>query len=409
LANERTLTVQGVDVPASSINDKLFFALTRRQVRAAKPLTNFAGLGSTDEFQLVHDGIVAGLEIRVTGNVVGVGTAAVSTRRWPYDLLRAVRFAANGQTNLINCSGLKLRALQMMRPDCNDRGVDPLGGVSGTQTKVGITGAQPGFSVQSAAQLGSQGTLANAGDIWGLGSGATGIAAGTYPFDFKVFAPVAFDQKTLQGAIFAQTEGTNLTLALDWEVQANLLSTLFGTSTTWTIQFSVHEYYFDIPVVSGKRILPSGILNFHQVLQSRATTSIAVGDNEFILPGIAKGRQLMALFWQIWNGSPSVPLPMNSTNYGPQSWVYGGNQNPERYLSGQDLQLANERLFNSNVGIQWGFGAFDFANEWAFRDLVDLGSTNDLRLVSNIASGVTLTSPAWEVVQEVLIGAAGNM
>jgi len=143
VANERTITVQGVDVPASSINDKLFFQLTRRQVRQAKPLTTFAGFGGTDEFQLVHDGIVAGLEIRVTGTLsvnLAAGTAA-STRRWPYDILRAVRFAANGQTNLINVSGAKLKAKAMMDPDLDDRGVQPIGGTAAAPAGVASVAA----------------------------------------------------------------------------------------------------------------------------------------------------------------------------------------------------------------------------------------------------------------------------
>ena len=416
MANERTITVQGVDVPASSINDKLFFQLTRRQVRQAKPLTTFAGFGGTDEFQLVHDGIVAGLEIRVTGTLsvnLAAGTAA-STRRWPYDILRAVRFAANGQTNLINVSGAKLKAKAMMDPDLDDRGVQPIGGTAAAPVLVGISGANPGFSVQVPTALVPQGTLALAGERWGFGSGVTAIAGAptVYPIELRFFVPVAFDQKTLQGAIFAQTEGTNLTLALDWENALNLFALTGAAAITPSLQYSVHEIYFDIPVVGGKRILPSGILNFHQLLQSRATTSIAVGDNEFILPGIAKGRQLMRLFWQFWNGAAGTlaPLAMNDTNFGPQNWVYGGNQNPERWSTGTDLQLDNEDLFDANIGVQQGFGCFDFANEWAFRDLVDLGSTNDLRLICNIASGApALATPAWEVVQEVLIGAAGNM
>lgn len=412
MANERSITVQGVDVPATSIGteqtEKTYFALTRRQVRQAKPLTNIAGFGGTDEFQLIHDGIVAGLQVRVTGTVAVATAAIASSMRWPYDLIRALRFAANGQTNLVNVSGLKLKALQVMNtPDFNDRGVIPRGGVSGTPVLVGLTGANPGFSVPvPTGPIYPQGTLAAAADVWGFGSGTSAIAVGTYPVELRFYVPVAFDHKTLQGAIFAQTEGTNLTLALDWANASDLVNTVANFSQA--LQYSVHELYFDIPVVGGKRILPSGILTFHQLLQSRATTSIAVGDNEFILPGIAKGRQLMRVFWQFWNGAASaaVPLAMNSTNFGPQSWLYGGNQNPERYASGLDLQTENERVFNSNIGIQWGFGCFDWASEWAFRDLVDLGSTNDLRLVSNIASGApALSSPAWEVVQEVLIGA----
>jgi hypothetical protein len=408
MANEKTVSVQGIDVPASSLDDKLFFPLTRRQVRQAKPLTAFAGVGNTDEFQLVHDGIVAGLIVRVTGTITGVGTAAVSARRWPYDLVRSFRFAANGQTNLINASGGKIKAMQFMRPDSTDGGVTPLGGVAGTPVRVGISGANPGFSVDVPTALTQSGYMADTTEVWGFGSGCTGIAAGAYPVDLHFYIPVAYDQKTLEGAIFAQTEGTNLTLAIDWANQSDVFSTAFGTSTTFSLNFSVHEVYFDIPVVGGRRILPTGIQYFHQITQTRSTTAIAQGDNEFILPGIARGRKLLRTFWQLWNGATSVPVvPRDSSNvqnFGAQGWIYGGNQNPERYASGVDMAWANELIFDSDLASQGGFMIWDWCNEWAFRDLVDLGSTNDLRILMNLSTNVTVSSPIWEVVQQVLVG-----
>jgi hypothetical protein len=412
MANERVVTVQGIDVPASSIGtretDQLYYGLTRRQIRQAKPLTSFAGVGNSDEFQLIHDGIVAALIIRVTGTIVGVGTAATSGRRWPYDILRGIRFSANGQTNLVNCSGLKAKALQFMQPDDSDKGVTPLGGVAGTPARVGIGGANPGFSVDVPTALTQSGYLSDTIDRWGFGSGCSGIAAGTYPVDLHFFIPVAYDQKTLEGAIFAQTEGTNLVLSLDWANQSDVFPTAFGTSTTFNLQFSVHEVYFDIPIVGGKRLLPSGIQYFHQLVQTRATTAIAQGDNEFILPGVARGRKLMRVFYQLWNGAASAPVvPADSSNvqnFGPQGWIYGGNQNPERWALGVDLAFANERIFNADLASQWGFLCHDFANEWAFRDLVDLGSTNDIRLLMNLTTNVALSAPIWEVVQQVLVG-----
>ncbi len=404
MANERSVTVQGIDVPASSVGtpetDRLYFGLTRRQIRQAKPLTTFAGVGNSDEFQLVHDGIVAGLIIRVTGTIVGVGTAATSGRRWPYDVLRGVRFSANGQTNL--------KALQFMYPDCSDAGITPLGGVAGTPVRVGISGANPGFSVDVPTALSQSGYLADTIDRWGFGSGTSAIAAGTYPVDLHYFVPVAFDQKTLEGAIFAQTEGTNLVLALDWANSSDVFPTAFGTSTTFNLQFSVHEVYYDIPIVGGRRILPSGIVYFHQLVQTRATSALAQGDNEFILPGIARGRKLMRVFYQLWNGATPAPVvpadSSNVANFGPQGWIYGGNQNPERWALGSDMAYYNEKTFDTDLASQWGFLVHDFANEWAFRDLVDLGSTNDLRLLMNLTTNVTVSSPIWEVVQQVLSG-----
>src|SRR6266581_2060862 len=94
-----TQVMQGIEVPASSVNP--------------------------DE-SILQTGIISGLMIQFSGQVVvtlGGGTCA-TTGRWPYDLVRAARFSANGQSNLINCHGSVLKAREIMaRGDLTDRGV----------------------------------------------------------------------------------------------------------------------------------------------------------------------------------------------------------------------------------------------------------------------------------------------
>ncbi|MBZ3696036.1 hypothetical protein, partial [Phyllobacterium calauticae] len=104
----------------------------------------------------------------------------------------------------------------------------------------------------------------------------------------------------------------------------------------------------------------------------------------------------------------SVPLAMNKTNFGKQAWRYAGNETPDEYQDGQDLRIFNERFYNSDVGVVWGFGAHEFAAENAFRDAVDMGTTSELRLVMAVQSGVTLASPALEYVQETIFQAGAG-
>ena len=135
---------------------------------------------------------IAGIMVQFTGSLVvtlGGGTCA-TTGRWPYDLARAVRMSANGQSNLINVHGGKLKAREIMaRGDLTDRGVVR-----------GIGGASPGTQVQ-------QGTLSLNNENWGVGQNVTAIpgAPTTYPVNLEWYIPVAFDDLTLVGAIFAQT------------------------------------------------------------------------------------------------------------------------------------------------------------------------------------------------------------
>ncbi|MFE0478121.1 hypothetical protein ACFW2V_41670, partial [Streptomyces sp. NPDC058947] len=101
--------MQGIAVPAESVRPTEFFARTRRHFQLEKAAT-WAGLGGQDVVELKKSDVLGGLTIRFKGSLVITlpsGTAA-TTARWPYDLIKQVRFTANGASNLINCSGLKL-------------------------------------------------------------------------------------------------------------------------------------------------------------------------------------------------------------------------------------------------------------------------------------------------------------
>src|ERR1700754_2850250 len=202
------LSIQGQSAPDVAVNPTAFYAATRRMRYPMKTLTTFAGFGGTDSVQLRQTGIVAALEVRVTGTMVFGGTIAGTSMsyRWPYNLLSAVRLSANGQSQLVNCNGLQLKLLEFASTtDINDRGVSRTFGAS-----TGVT----------------QGTLSTAAEDWGtsgvnlLAPGATVAATGTYTVDLDFLVPVAADQLSLIGAVFAQSAATNLTLDLQYETQA---------------------------------------------------------------------------------------------------------------------------------------------------------------------------------------------
>lgn len=382
---DRTPTVQvlqGIPVDRAVIDPATFYRATRRR-RFTQKGAPFNGLGNSDNFSLFQDGIVGAIHLRVSGSlVVANGTAGTTatTRRWPYDLVKRVRFSANGQTNLITCSGLKLKAWEQMYPDRSDRGV--------SQTIV--------------ATATNQGTLSLASESWGVGSGATAIANGTYNFDLEYLVPVAMDLELLTGAIFAQTQSTDLVLAIDWATPADLfVVTGTASAVAVTATFEATGKIFSIPIVEGRQVLPD-LSQFHSLIEG-AFRSLGNGDNDVPLPGIGVGRALQRVYFQTWNGAaPQVPLLMNATNYGPQSWLYGGADIPERYPTGQTLRYENEQTFDSDYGGVWGFGVHDFASKFALRDAVDEGATPNLRLGINVPTGVVLTSPVVEFVQETM-------
>jgi len=377
--------MQGIQVPASSVRPEEFSRKTRRHILQEKAVA-YTGQNQ-DVIELRKSDILAGIVIRFSGQVVitpGTGSVA-TTARWPYDFLKTIRFTANGASNIINCSGLKLKARDLMkRWDLNDRGVSQI----------------------SAGVAATQGTLSLGSELWGVGTSTAAIAGATYPIELEWFVPVAEDENDLAGAIFLATSTADLTLTLDYENVANLFTiagnataVLTGTTSTTSVKYSV-------PLGPDGEIVVPALNVFHSLVQSR-TTAIQNGENEVRIVGQGAGKSLLRIFFQTWNGAAAAnaPLKMNAANYGKQSWRYGNNETPDEFIDGTLLRQMNERSFGNDLGGLWGFGVHDFAAENAFRDVVDMGTAGELRLVSTVQSGVALASQAMEYVTETIFAA----
>jgi hypothetical protein len=378
--------LQGVAAQNVVMDPARFYPATRRLRFPMKSKSAITGLGSTDSTTLKQTGIIAALDVRVSGTLVWGGTITGSSMswRWPLELIKALRVSANGQANLINASGLWLKSLQMTQERTNDRGV--------TRAIGSVTAV-------------NEGTLAQACDDWGtsganqLGPGVTVPAIGTYTVDLKFRVPIAFDQRTLLGAVFAQTAQTNLTCDIDYETQANLVTVGGSATLAVNLNSEISGVVYTIPNVGGQFVVPD-LSAFHQFV-STATPAVAQNENEVLLPGTGIGRQLMRVFFQTW--SSSAPLAINETNYGNLGWRYGGNDTPEIYSNGSLLRHVNEDAFGVDLGGQWGVGCHDFCVDWALRDAVDEGSTSDLRLV--VALQAAPTTPSFKFAQQTVFAA----
>ncbi|MDO8107143.1 hypothetical protein Q6348_08030 [Isoptericola sp. b441] len=375
--------MQGVAVPAESVNPAEFFRRTRRHT-ATERTENYSSANPQPSitFPLLRSDILAGINIRFVGTVTtvkGAGTVATA-RRWPYDLLKAVKFSANGVSNLINVSGAKLKAREVMKKgDQDDRGVSRTIGAAAV----------------------TQGTLSMASESWGVGSGETGIADATYDVDVTWPVPVAEDEIDLAGAIFLATSSTDLSLTIDLATVAELFALTSDAAVTVAGTFQIETTKYSIPIGPNGQIVVPDLSLFHSLIQSR-TTELGNAENESVIVGSGAGQSLLRIFWQVWNGAgtAAAPLVQNDANFGLQAWRYGSNETPDRVVSGARMRQKAERLTNCDLGGQYGFGLIDFAAENAFRDVVDLGTTADFRLVTTIGDGVVLASPALEYVTE---------
>jgi hypothetical protein len=380
-----TVSLQGILVPQTSIQPEAFFKATQR-LNVRQATGTFPGLGESTNVQILQTGILSKLRLKFVGTVTTtLGTGAVgTTAAWPYNLAKRVRFSANGQSNLINCSGWQLKARNFVeRADTNDRGVAR-----------GIGGASPGTAR-------TQGSLSLNNESWGLGQNVTAVAPAAYDVELIWELPISFDQLYLHGAVFAQTSSTDLNLAIDWASSSDLF-TLTGTATAAVVgSWVVEAVLYTIPQGSDGSVLVPDLSMFHSIIASRFPGP-ALGTNEVRLAGQGVGRQLMRVWFQTMNGAVPAPLAMNRTNYGNIGWRYGGNDTPEQWQDGKTVAMINEELFGSDFGSFQGFGILDWSSEFALRDSIDEGAATELRLLIEIANGVALVSPSIEYVQETM-------
>ncbi len=373
--------MQGIAVPAESVQPKLFQKLTRRHIQIERQ-ANYTGQPQ-ETFELRKSDVLSKVTVRAFGQVVvtlPAGASVASTARWPYDFI-SVRFTANGASNIINCSGAKLKMREIMKKgDLTDRGVtQTIGGVARTQ-----------------------GTMARASEAWGVGSNTGNIAAGTYDFELEWDIPIAEDEHDLAGAIFLQTSSSDLTLTVDFLPTSQLfVGAAGGTAAFQNVVVQAISTKFSIPVVDQQIVVPDlGV--FHSLIQSRQANAIQSGENEFRLIGQGAGKTLLRVFGQFWNGNgtASAPLALTRANFGKQMWRYANNETPDEFIDGTHMRLDQERRYNADLGGFHGVFCHDFCHENAFRDAVDMGTTAELRLVSTINTGVALASPALEYVTE---------
>lgn len=384
--------VQGVQTPSTAVEPRVFAAYTRRMRFAAASPTPIVGLGSTNSVQLKKTGIVSALEVRVKGTVVVGGTIGTTTASydWPYNIIKSFKLTVNGQSTLIDAPGLAVKVNEFM----SDREVDDRGVAQRVGNATAIT----------------QGTLSLSHEDWGgtgaaanyIAPGLNTAAIGNYPIDITYIVPVAADQVSLIGSLFGQSQATNINLDLNWATQAQLFSAVGGAATlaftglTW----DVTAVAYSIPVVNGNTVLPD--LSQLHGLNTVMFPVTASGENELVLAGTGAGRSLLRVYANTY--SSAAPLAVTDTNYTTLAYKFGANDVLETVASGGKLRAINERAYNTDIGKAWGYFCWDYASQYALRDVIDLGQTSDFRLIVGLASNPT-NGQVW-VTQETLFAAA---
>ena len=354
---------QATTVPSEPmmVNPDQFFSLTRKNDHHVETQTMPAG-GTSWQRALPQVGIVSRLSITFVGQVVVASAAVTPSNRWPYGLLNSFNLSANGQNNLWSCSGEDLHVLRHVRYPSYHEEVD----------------VYPGT----------------------FGGGGT-IAVGTHPISLTWEVPIAVDDTSLVGALYAQSGATNLTMDRSVATNAQLFSnlpgnaTLSGTFYTQVTRFSVPRAGED-----GQLVIPdlSRLHGFNAV----ETDFSATGDLR--LPLVRSAGQLHRLFLSV-EKSPNarlsaLPDATAANKIDRLRLTYGAGEQPFDYNPASSLLSRNNDQYG-NVS-PYDRLVLDMVRENAPRDVILLQGVTELAVIPTINSAATVSGGRARLVQETL-------
>lgn len=346
------------NLPATkfSVNPGLFNQLTSKTV--FDPI-NFAlpAFGNYIENQLLQVGIVSKIRLLVVGTITTTGTTVTiaPTARWPWGLLSRVTVSGNGQNDFISCNGWDLRIRQIT---ANRALVD---GVSSYPT-----------------------------------SGSPFNTAATANFTLQYDVPVAMDDTTLVGSLYAQSEATNLTYRIQTETQANLFTITAGTlaiSATVYLEETIYEVPYD-PNHPDTLVIPD-----LTVLHGLVGNDNAIGAQTQMDTNLYRIQgQLERLFWYQQDAQASATF-YAASSYNYAQLLYGANQTPYTFNPLSMLQVRNN--IDYREALPTGIFVMDFVAENPQRDQVLLEGVTNLRLRTNYVAAPAATA-SLHFVQETL-------
>lgn len=314
--------------------------------------------GNYIQGQLLQVGIVSRIKLRIAGTINwSVANIDAVSARYPWDLI-SVQISGNGQNNFISCTGgdLRLRRLAANRAWEDTTSVVP-----------------------AAATL-------------------AGASSGSAAFDLYYEIPIAMDPTTLVGALYAQSEATNLT----YRIQTNNLADLFDLTGSPTITISgtvtMEEEIFEVPydpqhpdvlVIPDLTVLHGFVANDNAVA-SQST----VDTNLFRING-----QMERLFFYTVNMSGAAPAFVANATYTQAQLIYGSNQTPYTFNPIHLLHERNNTDYRNALptaltraaadAIASGVYCLDFVADNSARDQVLLEGVTNLRLRTQYGSAPT--------------------
>lgn len=340
------IAIRNLPITKYQINPGLFNQLTSRVI--FDPI-NYAlpAFGNYQNTQLLQVGLVSSINMIVKGTITTVGATVTiaPTAHYPWDLI-SVQISGNGQNNFISCTGwdLTLRLRAASRAYVDDYSSFPAAG----------------------------------------GSPFNAAAAVAFTLAYKI--PIAMDDTTLVGALYAQSEATNLVLKVTTSNAADLFNITAGTlaiSGTVYIEEEIFEVPYD-PQHPDVLVIPDLTVLHGLVSNDNAVASQTTLDTQLFR---INGQLERLIFYTVDLSTAAAPAFSITTAYTQAQLIYGSNQNPYTFNPMGMQRFRNNRDYR--VVYPDGTFCLDFVADNPARDLVLLEGVTNLRLRTQYVAAPT--------------------
>jgi hypothetical protein len=319
----------------------------------------FTGLGGAPiDLRISNIGVLSKIRMVFTGSLVvaGAGTCT-ATYQWPWNVFKRITLNANGQTSLVSCEGMDLRA---RRQRLYRNTTDPL--VTAPKTTSGTKDPEPGV-----------------------------ITNGTYPIVLIYDIPISHDDWGLTGSLFAQSDQIYLNWRVTPAAAAELFTLAGGSTATLTGTISSSLTFYDVPfsdTQEGRKVLIPDLSWLHGYI---ATDAPFANTGEVKTPFIRTAGQLLSYSHYVDNGGAAVIDPTALTE---MRFEYGGNRRPRVYNPVVQLLEKNVQDYNGRILPAAGYSILDFEVDNPQRDLVYPKGVTELLMAAVIANGTTINPNA---------------
>jgi hypothetical protein len=360
--NQQAAYLRNLPSGAYEINPDAFFDLTERNEMPLNQIPSVNAFGTAYQARINNVGLISALILDVTGTInctPGTGTLT-ATAKWPWNLIKKVIVSANGQNELFSIEGLDLRA-RWLRVYRNS--TDSTSSFSNT------------------------------------------IMGGNNPVQLEYVIPLAHDESTLIGAIYAQSDETYLALEITTG-DASMLITTTGNATVNTIALTVtpHLVFYEIPRITVQN---QSVIVLPDLSELHGMNMI---DNPFANTGDVATRllrsagQLLCVYARLDNGYADLGPWSTAPVLDEIRWEYAGNQRPRRYNPFRVLRFKMNGDYNGDINPGQQYVLLDFEVDNPRRDVVYPKGVIDLQVVFTVHSGTSLSNAKVHLFAETLYG-----